>query len=199
MEHYFSKNPGVKSDKKTFRYQFKGENILFNYDHGVFSMGKGDRGSEILINTFIDKNPSLENEEILDLGTGYGFIGVILKKYYPHINLTMSDINLRAVELAKENIKQNSLTATVLQSDGFEHISKSFHYILFNPPIRVGKEKVYELLNSCHQHLLPGGELWIVVRVKQGAKSMGKYLQSIFKGVETVEREAGYHIIKAIK
>lgn len=199
MEHYFSKNPQVKSDKKTFTYHFKDKTLKFSYDHGVFSMGSQDKGSELLVKTFLIHNPSLPESKILDLGTGYGFIGVVLKSFLPTINLTMSDINQRATELAKENIKQNNVAALVTHSDGFVEIKDTFNYILLNPPIRIGKENVYELLKASHKHLEENGELWIVVRVKQGAKSMGRYLESFFKQVTTEEKKSGYHILRCIK
>lgn len=199
MEHYFSKNPQVKSHKKEFTYTIENKKMVFNYDHGVFSMGSQDKGSEILVKTFISSNLNLNKSKILDLGTGYGFIGIVLKAFFPKITLTMSDINQRAIELAKENLTQNNLDAFVIQSDGFEKISERFNYILFNPPIRIGKENVYSLLKACHENLEPNSELWIVVRVKQGAKSMGKYLETFFKEIITVERKGGYHIIRCIK
>ena len=170
--------------------------LRFTYDHGVFSMGSVDKGSELLVKKFSNLNPSLGNQKVLDLGTGYGFIGVYLKKALPSIELTMSDINTRAVELVKENTANNNINAKILQSDGFENIDETYDYIFLNPPIRVGKEKVYELLQGCHEHLLEKGQLWIVVRVKQGAKSMAKFLEEFFSSVETVEKKGGYHVIK---
>lgn len=199
MEHYFSKNPQVKSDKKLFTYHIEDKILKFSYDHGVFSMGSQDKGSELLVKTFLTHNPSLPESNILDLGTGYGFIGVVLKAFLPTINLTMSDINQRATELAKENITQNNACAVIIHSDGFEEIKDTFNYILLNPPIRIGKENVYKLLKSSHEHLDENGELWIVVRVKQGAKSMGKYLETFFKEVTTEERKSGYHILRCTK
>ncbi len=198
MEHYFSKDPKVKSNKQQFTYELEGFTLTFTYDHGVFSMGSQDKGSELLVKTFIKENPSLKGK-VLDLGTGYGFIGVSLKKLCPAIELTMTDINSRAVELAKENIAQNNLSANIFESDGFENIDQDFDYILLNPPIRIGKEKVYKLLKDSHEHLALNGSLWLVVRVKQGAKSMAQYLQQFFQTVETVERKGGYHIIKCQK
>ncbi|QNO13542.1 class I SAM-dependent methyltransferase [Alkalicella caledoniensis] len=199
MEHYFSKDPQVKSHKKTFIYHEENITMTFSYDHGVFSMGSVDKGSELLVRTFVRLNPSLGNQKVLDLGTGYGFIGVYLKKKLSNIELTMSDINNRAIELAKENCATNSVKAHILQSDGFENIVEKFDVIFLNPPIRTGKEKVYNLLGGCHEHLLEAGQLWIVVRVKQGAKSMAKFLEGFFSTVETVEKKGGYHIIKCLK
>lgn len=199
MEHYFSKNPQVKSDKKTFTYEIEKFKLTFNYDHGVFSKGSQDAGSELLVKTFISSNPSHLEAKVLDLGTGYGFIGVVLKKFLTEVSLTMTDINTRAVELAKENTNANNVTATIFQSDGFEHIDSNFNFILLNPPIRIGKENVYKLLKDSYDHLEESGELWIVVRVKQGAKSMGKFLEGFFKEVVTIEKKSGYHILRCSK
>ena len=183
-EHYFTQKPTVETRPEVFTAVLKGREYLFRTDAGVFSKKEVDRGTQILINKL---NCRL-GETVLDLGCGYGPIDMV-------------DVNERAVELARANLKLNEIyNATVLVSDGLEALpGKTFDWVVSNPPIRTGKKVVYPLLKSGYDALRPGGCLLVVIRTKQGAKSLEAYLKELAGNCETVERISGYRVLKCCK
>ncbi|WP_017754873.1 class I SAM-dependent methyltransferase [Calidifontibacillus oryziterrae] len=197
-EHYYSSNPSVQSKPFTFETILKGHSLLFTSDLGVFSKKEIDFGSRLLIEAFVIPEVS---GGLLDVGCGYGPIGLTLGKEYPDRYITMVDINERALDLAEKNRIQNSvLNVKIYKSDLFNDIKeRSFAAILTNPPIRTGKKNVYEIFERSYEYLTSGGELWIVIQKKQGAPSAIEKLQSIFNVVEVVAKKKGYYIIKSKK
>lgn len=194
-EHYFSKSPQSKSSPKTWEFKLRNHVYQFTSDIGVFSKNSIDFGTRLLIESYVD--PEVEGS-LLDLGCGYGPIGISLSG---DRSIVMVDINERAVQLAKKNVEMNAIeNAEVIQSDGFEKIKdQSFAVVVTNPPIRTGKDKVYELFQEANHCLVENGELWVVIQKKQGAPSAKKELERMFSVVETVNRKKGFHIFRAVK
>ncbi|WP_350342471.1 methyltransferase [Proteinivorax tanatarense] len=198
-EHYFTATPKSESNEKKFSEQFMGKKFEFIYDTSVFSKGRIDKGSALLVKSFVENNSkNRQKAQVLDLGCGYGFISVAISCFL-EVSMTSVDINSRAVSLCKKNCEKNNVYSNCIQSDGFKNINSNFDYILVNPPIRAGKNVVYTILKDCHKHLNAEGELWVVIRVKQGAKSLKKYLQSFFSQVDTIDKKGGFHILKCEK
>jgi len=196
-EHYFSKKPTSEHDFNTFIYNIPGteKKINIKTDAGVFSKNYVDKGSNLLIETI---KPRVKSK-VLDIGCGYGVIGLSLYTKEPSIILTLADINERAVNLARENAVANKISAKVLQSDGFENIDNQFDLIVFNPPIRAGKDVYYKIITESNNHLVGGGSLIIVIRKKQGGPSLMKYLKEIFGNCKKLNRSGGYWIIQSTK
>ena len=196
--HYYTNKPSVESNRQKWKFDLKGNNFSFITDSGVFSKKEVDFGSRVLIEAF--EEPEVEGR-ILDVGCGYGPIGLSLAKFYPHRHVDMIDVNERAVELAKENGSNNKVeNITVFTSDIYENVtSTDYAAILSNPPIRAGKKVVHEILEKAWTHLAPKGELWIVIQKKQGAPSAMEKLESLFEEVEVVTKKKGYSIIKSKK
>lgn len=191
MEQYFAENPSTKHDYREVQYQIKEQNFTFLTDSGVFSKGDIDRGSDILL-----KNLPALSGKILDLGCGYGLVGIVVKKLFPSSEVLSVDINQRAVELTVKNAETNRVKIQVLQANGLESIRKVFDFAILNPPIRAGKEVVYRLFTEIQQHLQKSGTLFIVIRTKQGAKSAVEFLKTLFETVNTLEIKAGYRILE---
>ncbi|WP_423792051.1 class I SAM-dependent methyltransferase [Methanocaldococcus indicus] len=195
--HYFSKNPSSKSNIKIIEDILRGKKFKFKTDSGVFSYGKIDKGTKLLVETVEVK----EDDDILDLGCGYGVIGIALADEVNSV--LMVDINKRALKLAKENIKLNNIrneNVEVKYSDLFENIKdKKFDKIITNPPIRAGKEVLHKLVDEAKKYLKDNGELWLVIQTKQGAKSLANYIENVFGNVETVKIKGGYRILRAIR
>ena len=190
MSHYFENDNNLVSEIKPFNISVNGNNFTFNTDNGVFSKGELDFGTNLLIRNVLALDIS---GDVLDLGCGYGPIGIILKKI-KDINVTMSDINNRAIHLSKMNAKKNNVTVNVINSDGYDSITDSFDYIISNPPIRVGKKILYKLLLDSKDHLKTNGKLIIVVRKEQGALSLIKDMKNDYK-VEILDKDKGFFII----
>ncbi|MFD2131121.1 class I SAM-dependent methyltransferase [Pseudogracilibacillus auburnensis] len=195
-DHYYSTNPQSQNVTETNDYIVRNHSFTFTSASGVFSKKGIDFGTRLLIETF--EIPEVEGA-VLDLGCGYGPIGITLAYHYEERSFVMVDVNERAISLAKKNANQNNSTNVVIkQSDGFTNIAEqSFAAIITNPPIRAGKKVINRLFAESSNHLVNGGELWIVVQKKQGAPSVIKYLQSIFHDVDVVTRKKGYYIICA--
>ncbi|RKQ32355.1 class I SAM-dependent methyltransferase [Oceanobacillus halophilus] len=196
-EHYFSQQPHSKSSPKTWKYILRDREFTFTSDIGVFSKNEVDFGSRLLIETF---EAPIISGDILDVGCGYGPIGIALANSFQDRNIVMADINKRALSLAELNAKRNQIVNTeIIHSDGLANVGKRlFAAIVTNPPIRAGKKVVYKMFEESKSALLPNGELWVVIQKKQGAPSAKQKLEDLFGEVDIVARDKGYFIIKAI-
>lgn len=196
-EHYFSQQPQSESSPRTWRYQLKGKEYTFTSDHGVFAKNEVDFGSKLLIETFTEPNAE---GNLLDLGCGYGPIGIVLADHFSGRAVILADINERAMKLAQENAVENDVkNAGFVESDRFSNLSnRKFAAIITNPPIRAGKKVVHAMLEESKQALADHGELWIVIQKKQGAPSAKEKMQTVFGNVEIVARSKGYYIFRAI-
>lgn len=195
-EHYYSEHPHAASDRQRLTAELRGTAFSFVTDSGVFSKKGIDFGSRLLIESFHE--PEIPGK-ILDMGCGYGPIGISLGKAFPHRQITMADINERAVALARENARINRVDAQVFQSNQFAKVDGTFAAIVTNPPIRAGKKIVSQILAESLQFLESGGELWVVIQKKQGAPSALTLLQEIFSRVDVISRKKGYHVFCARK
>lgn len=193
MAHYFTNEENLKSEIEKVIAKINGIPFYFYTDNGVFSKGELDFGTELLLKNFKYDNPN--NKTLLDIGCGCGPIGI----YSSHLGFTvdMSDVNKRAIHLSKMSLKEQNLNANVFESDAYKNITNKYDYIVSNPPIRVGKEKLYEIVMNAKEHLKDGGSLWIVVRKQQGAESMVRDMKNVYKTVEVIAKKKGFFIIKA--
>lgn len=190
MAQYFD-NVDLKSEIKKFEVRIFDLVLTFNSDNGVFCKEHLDFGTRLMLEN-IPWNEVSGN--ILDMGCGYGPIGIIANKM-TGCNVTMCDVNKRAVHLAKMNLKENNVDATVLISNCYENIEGIFNTIITNPPIRAGKKIVYEILFEAKNHLEKDGNLFLVIHKDQGAKSLINDLKDIYN-VEVLEKNKGFFVIK---
>jgi 16S rRNA (guanine1207-N2)-methyltransferase len=197
-EHYYSRTQKVESDPKFWDFTLKNNQFRFKTDNGVFSKREVDFGSRLLIESF--ELPDIDGL-LLDVGCGYGPIGLSLAKYYQDRMVHMVDVNGRAIELAKENAEINRIqNVKVYESDRLLSVKENtFAAILTNPPIRAGKKTVHDIFEQSFEHLTSQGELWVVIQKKQGAPSAIEKLNSLFNYVETIDKSKGYFVIKAQK
>lgn len=197
--HYYQKNQdNLHSNPTAFDFNFKDHHFKFTTDDGVFSKKYIDYGSFALLKSFI---PSAIEGPILDMGAGYGALGIVISKLYSK-EVLMCEINSRACGLIEKNIALNEATnASFLQSDLYEAVAENrmFSSVVTNPPIRAGKNVVFGIYNGAYKHLLPGGELWVVIQKKQGAPSSKAHIEGLFGNCEIINRDHGYYILKAIK
>lgn len=191
-DHYFMERPGAEHDLRIIRESLRGFDFEFWTDAGVFSKERVDFGSRLLIETMEIPQES----RVLDVGCGYGPIGIAAAKMAMRGSVLMIDINERAVELAARNIQRNRLqNAEARVSNLFENVhEESFDRILTNPPIRAGKQVVHAVFEGAAKRLSAEGELWVVIQKKQGAPSARKKLGELFEEVEDRAKDAGYRI-----
>ncbi len=191
MSHYFSeKQDDLEKDERTLVYEHAGRRFTFTTARGVFARNEVDFATRLLIETIeVDK----EDVRLLDLGTGYGVIGVVLGALHDG-EVVMTDVNERALALAERNLETNGVQARVLKSDGFSALPEErFDLIVTNPPIRIGKERLFPILSKARDHLRAGGTFWLVCHKKHGAKSMREHLEKNYD-VETRKRKKGFHV-----
>lgn len=197
MEHYFSENPNIKSNRKNIEYNIGEKKFKFTTDNGVFSKSKVDEGTSIMLRVFIENNKNIEKKDLsfLDLGCGYGVVSVIIKSFFKNFKMTLSDVNERALELSEENLKKNEIEEyKIIKSESFLNIQEKFDIILSNPPIRRGKAMIFQMYEESYKHLRKNGEFYCVIQTKHGAKSTQKKLEEIFGNCKTLEIECGYRI-----
>ena len=197
-EQYFKKQPKVKSEEKEFSWHLLDEKFVFVTDNGVFSKNSVDYGSISLIKAFIKDYK--KGNSLLDLGCGYGPIGIIISKLIDKLVIDMCDINLRAIELSEKNIINNRVkNISAYQSDHFENINKKYDIILLNPPIRAGKKTIYKMYEESIKYLNENGSFYIVIKKKQGAISSKNKLSEIYGNCESISKDKGYIVFKSIK
>ncbi|MBO0961553.1 class I SAM-dependent methyltransferase [Neobacillus sp. MM2021_6] len=197
-EHYYSRTQKVESNPILWDYTLKSHLFRFKTDNGVFSKREVDFGSRLLIESFV--MPDAEGF-VLDVGCGYGPIGLSIAKDNPRCTVHMVDVNERAIQLASENASLNRIeNVEIYESDRLLSVKgNNFAAIVTNPPIRAGKKTVHDIFEQSYEHLVPSGALWVVIQKKQGAPSTLEKLRSLFSEVETINKSKGYFIIKAIK
>jgi len=195
-DHYYTREPQSESRPVECEYVYRGERLRFVTDAGVFSKGEVDNGTRLLLEAL----PEQMSGEILDLGCGWGVIGISIAKKWPECRVTMADVNLRALELSRENAKKNRVETECIESDGMAALAgRTFDAVVTNPPIRAGKQVIYQMFADEAKSLKPGGALYLVIRKQQGAESCIKYLKTIYGEVEKLDRSGGFWVIKGIK
>lgn len=192
MTHYYTDNSNLASNKREFDYYFDNEVFRFTTDNGVFSKGNVDYGSYILIKTIYKRSLGTS---LLDLGSGYGPIGIIIKRFNPNVDIEMVDVNSRATELAELNCKNNKTDIKVHLCEDILELNHNFDTITLNPPIRAGKKVIYDLYDKSKEKLNDDGHLYIVIRKAQGANSSIKKLETLFNQVVVINKDGGYYII----
>ena len=194
-DHYYSENPNSAHKPRVFTDTVLGQTLTFHTDAGVFSRDGVDTGSRILMEA---AGPL--SGKVLDMGAGWGAVGITIAKAYPDTFVTMAEINSRAIELIHKNMAANGVSnGETVATDGYANITGVYDAILTNPPIRAGKAVIYQMFSDARAHLAPDGAMFIVIRNQQGAPSAIKYLQTLFSEVRTLEKEAGFWILEAVK
>lgn len=191
---YYAENPDAAHDIHELRVDLLGEKMTFLTDAGVFSKKMVDFGSQLLLKC-LEVN---QGETVLDVGCGYGPLGLSLAKAYG-VQATMVDINNRALDLARQNAERNKVEATIFQSNIYEQVEDKFDHVISNPPIRAGKQVVHEIIEKSKEFLEIGGDLTIVIQKKQGAPSAKSKMEDVFGNCEIVKKDKGYYILRSVK
>ncbi|QVK18037.1 class I SAM-dependent methyltransferase [Mycoplasmatota bacterium] len=195
--HYYNNNLDTKSEERTLEFQLLTERLKFITDNGVFSKKTIDYGTRVLV-----KGCTMESwyKNVLDIGCGYGPIGISLAKEFSDIHFDLIDINLRAINLARRNAKLNNLkNISIFESNIFKMINTSYDCILTNPPIRAGKRVVHQILEESIDYLNNKGSIYIIIQKKQGAASAMDKLNQIYGNCEIICRDKGYYLLKSVK
>jgi 16S rRNA (guanine1207-N2)-methyltransferase len=195
-DHYYSNKPQSASQRQVFNTVLREFEFRLTSDAGVFSRDGVDYGSRVLI----EHMEIPRDARVLDIGCGYGPIGLTAARLAPQGHVMMIDINERAVELARFNAEANGIpNVSFAPSDLFAAVEgEVFDVILTNPPIRAGKMVVHQLFTDSWKHLKPGGSTWVVIQKKQGAPSAREKLEQLYgeSNVLEVGKDKGYRIFR---
>ena len=198
MSHYFENDKNLKSEIRELSYKYNSSFFIFYSDNGVFSKNNIDYGSRLLIETYLKEN-DINEKRVLDVGCGYGFLGIMVSRVTDSY-VEMIDINKKAVHLTNMNIKRyKDFKGKTYVSNVYENVEGKYDIIITNPPIRIGKEKLLEILIGAFDHLEDNGLLYYVIRKDQGALSIKKILEENSINVEIINRDKGYFIYRAKK
>lgn len=192
MNHYFT-NQDLKSNIKEFNTYIKEQKYTFLTDNGVFSKKGLDFATRTLLETL--KLEKIKGN-VLDFGCGYGPIGIYIKKNCD-ATIDMVDVNKRSIHLAILNAKLNKVDVNIFESDIYSKVTKKYDFIITNPPIRVGKKILYQILFEAKNYLNENGELWLVISKDQGAKTLIKDLEKEYT-IKIENKNKGFYVICAI-
>ena len=193
MNQYFDNNEKLDSEIKEFFVKVNDINMYLYTDNGVFNKKGLDFGTRVLL-----ENIDISNKEsFLDVGCGCGPIGFFLLLSGKE-NVDMVDVNNRAINLTKIGLKKNHIKANVYNSDIYSNVTGKYDMIITNPPIHAGKAKIYEIVRESIDHLNDNGEIWLVIRKDQGAKSLISDNSDILD-FKIIDKIKGFWIIKGIK
>lgn len=195
-QHYFTENPDSEIKEKSFTENIYGSQLNFTSVSGVFSFeSKIDRASINLIKNFTPSGSTL-----LDIGCGYGAIGLYIKALFPSQSVTMIDVNNRALEYARNNANTNKLVVEVLNSNLYAALSgRLFDDIVSNPPFAAGKELNMRLITEAYQYLSENGSLWLVAFHNKGGSTLKDKMKSVFGNVTDIDKSGGIRVYKAVK
>jgi len=196
MAHYYSEEQESKLRLRKFKAILLGNELEFYSGSGVFSADKVDRGTELLTNKCTIK----EGSDILDLGCGIGVVGIAVKKSCPICNVYLTDINKRAVKLARMNTELNRVEVKIFQGNLYEPLKeKKFGVILSNPPYTAGRKVCFEIIEKAAEHLAEGGTLQLVARHQKGGKMLKEKMEEVFGNAEDIAKKSGYRVYKSEK
>jgi 16S rRNA (guanine1207-N2)-methyltransferase len=188
MNHYFSEKQESEFKLKKIKEILNNKEYEFYTSTGVFSKNKVDFGTKVLVNNMQIK----EDDKVLDLGCGIGIVGRIASEKTEN-QVLLTDINKRAVKLAKMNTK-NRKNAKVIQGNMYEKIKEKFNVILLNPPQTAGKKICFQMIEDAKKFLLTNGSLQIVARHNKGGETLSKYMEKVFGNMKTIVKKGGYRV-----
>jgi len=191
-QHYFTPQPKATGGRRVIAATLRGHRFRLVTEGGVFSRGRVDTGTRLLI-AAMQVAPT---DSFLDLGCGYGVVGVVAAQLAPQGRIVLVDVNERAVALARENLALNAIqNAEARHGDGFAAVGEEyFDVIALNPPIRAGLAVVHRLILEAAHHLAPGGRFYLVARTRQGAVRLAAKMGEAFGNVEEAAKGGGYRV-----
>ncbi len=194
-EHYSTPKPTSRRRPAEVRVAVRGLDLRLRTDAGVFSREGLDRGSELLLEA-LDVGPC---EMVLDLGCGYGVLGIAAARLTQGGHVILTDVNARAAALARANLRANAITnAEVRVGDLYDPVRDlAFDHIVCNPPLRAGRAVVDRIVAEAPAHLLDRGRLWLVARTRQGADALRERMARTFGNAEIVRRGSGYKVLRS--
>ena len=197
QHHYFLNTEHRKEDYFSFTDYFMGDSYTFESCADIFSKDNFDYGTTTLLKTVFN-NVTL-NGTVLDVGCGYGIIGILIKKYYPNLNVKMLKIKKNAVMLSCKNANNIGVKVDVFDSNLYDNVNYKVNHIVTNPPIKAGKQNLFNVVIGAKDVLEPNGTITLVIKKKHGMESLKNKMNEIFGNVKILNRDKGYYILHSEK
>ncbi|MBT1179476.1 methyltransferase [Bifidobacterium vespertilionis] len=198
-EQYFNAAPSSEDVRRTLNVTLRGEECAVEVSNGVFSGNRVDLGTSVLLKQA--PQPPAEGT-FLDVGCGWGPIAIALAKASPEARVVAIDVNERAIELTAKNAKANGCANVETMAADAVPADLTFDVIWSNPPIRIGKDALHDLLMAWLPRLNPGGEAYLVVQKNLGADSLIPWLANALGegyAVSKYHSAKGYRVIEVAK
>jgi 16S rRNA (guanine1207-N2)-methyltransferase len=196
MPHYYSENQTSPLRLGKIRSILRNKEFEFYTGSGVFSKKKVDKGTELLVDKCVVK----EDWKVLDLGCGYGVVGIVIGKIFPKTKVLMVDFNRRALKLAKMNLELNNVeNAEIKHSNLYSSVDGNFNTIIVNPPITAGRKTCFDIIEGAKERLEKKGILQIVAKHRKGGKVLGEKMIDVFGNMDVIAKGAGYRIYTSMK
>lgn len=198
MTHYYSKKQTSQLNEQQVTVRLLGYEFKFNTASGLFSKDHLDNATKLLIETASKELSESQkpNQQItaVDLGCGWGVVGIILKRLHQNINFVAVDINERAIDYTTKNAKKNKAQIEVLQSNILEAIKEPVDIILTNPPYAAGRDICFQFIEQSKNQLVDNGQLYLVARHQKGGKMLEKKMEETFGNVQTLAKSGGFRV-----
>ncbi|MGQ9552083.1 MAG: class I SAM-dependent methyltransferase [Candidatus Bathycorpusculaceae bacterium] len=197
MEHYFAVHPKSERRLGIIRANLRGKPFEFLTASSVFSRKRVDLGTRLLIESMILP----QRGYVLDVGCGYGAVGIAAASLNSNLRVIMVDVNTRAVRLAEQNIELNHLdNAEARCGHLYEPVEElTFNCILSNPPVTAGIETVKAIITEAPKLMADEASLQMVVKSKVGGRRLQLIFKETFGNVEILSRRSGYRVLMAEK
>ena len=191
QQHYYSEKQTSELKLKKINAVLREKEFEFYTGSGVFSPKRVDPATILLINKSVVK----EEDKVLDLCAGYGPVGIAIKKIFPKTDVYLTDVNKRAIHLAKKNARLNKVKLTVKSGNLYEpYKDEKFDVILVNPPIAAGRKICFKIIEDAKQYLKNGGTLQLVARHQKGGKQLEKKMQEVFGNIDVLSKKSGFRV-----
>ena len=191
MPNYYSEKQTSPLRLEKIKAVLRGRLFEFCSGSGVFSKKKVDNGTKVLVENCIVK----DGWKVLDLGCGYGVIGVVIGKIFPKTTVLMVDVNKRALKLAKMSLELNNIeNAEVKYRNLYSDIKEKFNTIIVNPPITAGRKLCFKIIEEAKEHLEKEGLLQLIAKHRKGGKMLGEKMLEVFGNMEEKTKSGGYRL-----
>lgn len=195
LAHYYDEEQQGPVREREVSFTARGRSFTAVTANGVFSKDSLDNGTALLI----EKALLPEDGRVLDLGCGWGAVGLVVKSLHPGLEVVMSDVNRRAVSLARKNLEKAGVEAEVVVSDGFSNLKGFFDAVLLNPPYAAGRDVCFRLIQESSDNLDSDGSLQLVARHKKGGAALEKKMKEVFGNVDVLGRGGGFRVYRSRK
>jgi 16S rRNA (guanine1207-N2)-methyltransferase len=194
-DHYFARDPASPRRPIELRAQIRGRFFRFRSDAGVFSAARVDPGTRLLAQVM---EVGAEHR-VLDLGCGYGVLGIVAATLAPRGFAVLLDRNIRAVELAQLNLRLNHIAnAHVVLGDGPQALADdACDVVVTNPPVHAGNRAVFAFIEGAHPKLRTGGSFYLVGRTRRGVATFAGHMEKTFGNLVEVEKQSGYRVYRS--